>query len=391
MPGSAGELLRASPVRVEFGAGRIAELGRLTRECGAARVLVVSDRALCAAGHVERALQALRGAGVAAETFLDVAENPTTQTVERGLERLREVDRGGAVALIVGLGGGSVMDCAKAVNLLHRCGGCMADYRGDPAADVLAARPALLPMILVPTTAGTGSEAQSFALISDPQTHMKMACGDRRLPVQGGLRPMIALLDPQLSATQPRAVAAATGLDAIAHAVETSGCRVRSPQSREFSRAAWGRLSGNFERALSNPADAAAGEAMLLGAHLAGCAIEQSMLGAAHACANPITAHFQVTHGVAVGVMLPHVVRRNAADAASPHAYADLEPDVDALCARLEALLRAAGVAPKLSAHGVTADSLDRLATGAMAQWTAGFNPRPLTSDDFRNLYRAAL
>ncbi len=390
MPGSAGELLRASPVRVEFGAGQIAELGRLTRDCGAGRVLLVSDRALLAAGHVERAVHALRGAGVAAEMFLEVAENPTVQTVERGLERLREAERGGDVALIVGLGGGSVMDCAKAINLLHRCGGNMADYRGDPAAAVLAARPALLPMILVPTTAGTGSEAQSFALISDPNTHMKMACGDRRSPDQGGLRPRIAVLDPQLSATQPRPVAAATGLDAIAHAVETSGCRVRTPQSREFSRAAWERLSGNFERALANPADAAAGEAMLLGAHLAGCAIEQSMLGAAHACANPLTAHFQMTHGVAVGLMLPHVMRRNAAGEARPHPYADLEPDVEALCERLEALLRVAGVAPKLTAHGVTADSLDRLAADAAAQWTAGFNPTPLTVEDFGNLYRAA-
>ena len=197
----------ASPTRIEFGLGKLATLGELTRELGVRRVLVVSDPGVIAAGHTGRGIDSLEQADLETRLFDGVEENPTTAHVEAGLAVAREFQP----ELIVGLGGGSSMDCAKGINFLYSCGGKMQDYWG-----IGKATGPLLPMIAVPTTAGTGSEAQSFALISDPDTHVKMACGDHKLACR------LAVLDPELTLTQPAKVTAVTGLDAIAHAVRTA-------------------------------------------------------------------------------------------------------------------------------------------------------------------------
>src|SRR5439155_14824310 len=201
----------------------------------------------------------------------------------------------------------------------------------------------MLPMIAVPTTAGTDSEAQSYALISDPQTHVKMACGDPKA------LPRLAILDPDLTATQPPKVAAATGIDAIAHAVETAGCTKRNATSRSLSTQSWQLLESSYEKAITNPHDDEARAKMLLGAHLAGCAIENSMLGAAHATDNPLTSAFNSTHGLAVGLMLPHVIRFNADNGKNP--YADLQSDATALANRISELLDLASIPKSLREH----------------------------------------
>lgn len=377
-------ILAHSPVRVLFAAGALRELGPALRSLGATRVLLVSDPALRAPGHLDVALASLAGAQVAATIHEAVPPNPSEADVVAGLDAARRQP----IDAIVGLGGGSAMDCAKGVNLLLSCGGRIADYRGDPGPDVLAARRPLLPMVLVPTTAGTGSEAQSFALIRDSTTGMKLACGDRRPPAGGGLRPRVAILDPQLTRTQPPPVAAATGMDALTHAVETSGCRVRSETSRALSREAWVRLSRCFPTAVRDPNDDAARAEMLLGAHLAGCAIEASMLGAAHACANPLTARFEIVHGVAVGLMLPHVIRFNAAAGANP--YADLDESAEHLAERIAGFGRTAGLPSRLRDLAVPQSALRELAPLAAAQWTASYNPRPVSSADIERIYHQA-
>ncbi|MEP0848264.1 MAG: iron-containing alcohol dehydrogenase [Phycisphaerae bacterium] len=378
------ELLRASPVRVVFGPGALAQLGTLCRELRAQRVLLVSDPGIVAAGHVARAMQYLEAEGIRIAVFDGAHENPTTEHVAAGLDTARQAEPD----LIVGLGGGSAMDCAKGVNLLLTNGGQMSDYRGDPPADVLARRKPLLPMLLIPTTAGTGSEAQSFALISDAATNRKMACGDRRLPREGGLRPHVAILDPDLLVTQPREIAAHAGIDALAHAVETAGSTRRNERSRALSCAAWRALSGAFPRAMADPRDRRSWAAMLAGAHLAGAAIELSMLGAAHACANPLTQRFGVAHGVAVGLMLPHVVRFNAAGGENP--YSDLDADAESLVGKIEALLVAAGAPQVLVEIGVPESALDDLAALAAQEWTATFNPRRVGAAALREIYTAA-
>jgi alcohol dehydrogenase len=311
--------------------------------------------------------------------FDGVAENPTTDHVADGLA----IARNQPIDIIMALGGGSAMDCAKGINLLHTNGGGIADYWGIDK----AVRP-LLPMVAAPTTAGTGSEAQSFALISDVRTHRKMACGDRRPPSAGGLRPRVAILDPELTATAPRRVAAAAGIDAIAHAVETAASRVRTNLSRSFSTDAWRLLAAAFETSMLDPLCDWARAHMLLGAHVSGAAIEQSMLGAAHACANPLTARFGITHGAVVGLMLPHVVRFNAAH--GPNPYADLMPDAEALANRLTSFLEQAQLPLRLRDHGIPESSFSELAALAVQEWTAGFNPRPIVEDDMLRLYQEA-
>jgi len=375
--------------RIVYGDGALARLGELARELGARRVLLVTDVGLVRAGHAGRGVAALTEAGIEVRVFDRVHENPTTVHVDE----CRAFAAEDVPDLFVALGGGSSLDTAKGANFLLTNGGVMQDYWG-----IGKAQKPLLPLIAVPTTAGTGSETQSFALISRADDGRKMACGDPKAA------PAIALLDPELTVTQPRLVAACTGLDAITHAVETAVTTKRTPLSLVFAREAFRLAVQSFERVLSAPTDLAARGAMLRAAAFAGIAIENSMLGASHACANPLTARYDLHHGQAVGTLLPHVVRFNAADPASARAYAELAraaelcgPDaspgeaVKALIERLQALLRAAGVPAGLIACGVEPDALPSLALDAAEQWTGRFNPRPVGAAECEALYRAAL
>jgi alcohol dehydrogenase len=368
-----------------FGAGSLARLGELAGEEGARKILLVTDPGIVGAGHVARALDSLRRAGLETVVFDGVEENPTTEHVEAGLG----VARAQRIDFLIGLGGGSSMDCAKGINFLYSCGGEMKDYWG-----VGKATSPLLPMIAVPTTAGTGSENQSFALICDPVTRQKMACGDTKAACR------VALLDPELTLSQPRRVAAATGIDALSHAVESFVSRRRNWLSRGFSREAWLLLSASFERVLAEPDDMESRGRMLLGASLAGMAIENSMLGAAHSAANPLTARAAAVHGNAVGLMLPHVVRFNAGAVGDDYrelAWLAREPQRsgdgpgEALARCLERFLEKSGLALRLSSCGVREAELPDLARGAAEQWTAQFNPRPAGEQDFLELYRCAL
>jgi len=356
-----------------FGPGSLARLGEVARELGGTRVLLVTDPGLEAAGHPQRAVAAVKEAGLEAFVFDGVKENPTEREVAAGVvfARTHKID------LIAAVGGGSSMDCAKGVNFLLTNGGRMADYKGHGK----AAKP-MLPSVGVPTTAGTGSEAQSYALITDEKTHLKMACGDKKAAFR------VSILDPEVTLSQPKTVTAVTGIDAVAHAVESFVCTKRNPLSQTYSRAAFGQLEPHFERVMSHPTDLAARSAMLLGAHFAGMAIEAAMLGVCHSCANPLTAHYGVTHGVAIGVMLPHVVRFNAVVAGD--LYAELAGSADALAARVTAMLSAAGLPLTLKECGVSESILPLLAEEANQQWTARFNPREVAEADILGLYRAA-
>jgi len=368
------DILTRSEVRVRFGPDGLSAVGREACDLGATRILLVSDPGIQATGHVQRATECLRDAGLEVTIFTGVEENPTTNHVAAGVA----VARAMAVDFIIGLGGGSSMDCAKGINFLFTNGGRIQDFWG-----VGKAKKPLLPMIAIPTTAGTGSEAQSFALITDPDTHQKMACGDKKALCK------LALLDPTLTQTMPRAVATATGVDALSHAVETSACNKRTDLSRRFSKEAWERLARYFAISLQDPNNEAARGEMLLGANLAGCAIEQSMLGAAHACANPLTARFNIVHGLAVGVMLPHVVRYNVEHAAS-NPYADLVEDGMVLANRLAALFAEANVPSRLREMDVAVEALHGMAEMAATQWTAQFNPVPVDADALLDIYQAA-
>jgi alcohol dehydrogenase len=369
--------------RLVVGPGTLGRLGALARELGATRALVTSDPGIVAAGHATAGIRALEAAGLATRLFSDFGENPTTAQIAAGTAAARDF----RPDLLVGLGGGSSMDCAKGINFLLSCGGRMQDYKGRGTATG-----PLLPSIGVPTTAGTGSETQSFALVTDVDTGMKMACGDPRAAFR------VAILDVNLTLTQPATVTALTGIDAVAHAVESHVSRAATPASRVFSRAAWGMLAENLPRVLADGGDLEARAAVQLAAAWAGLAIENSMLGAAHALANPLTARHGLPHGQAVGMMLPHVVRFNgpACGAGYAELLAEVGLDADAaeagdlLARRIAELLRAAGLPERLADARAGGCDAAALAAEAAAQWTAGFNPRRADAEPLAALYEAA-
>jgi alcohol dehydrogenase len=374
-----------APTRVVFGAGTLSRLGELARELGDTRVLLVTDPGLEEAGHPQKALASLRDAGLEVFLFDEVEQNPTDRHVQAGVAFAQPL----GIDLIVAVGGGSAMDCAKGINFVLTNGGTMADYKGFGK----AAKP-MLPSIGVPTTAGTGSEAQSFALIADEQTHMKMACGDRKVAFH------VAILDPEVTVSQPPKVTAITGIDALSHAIESYVTSKRNPPAQMFAREAWQLLEANLETVLRNPADIDARAAMQLGAFLAGTAIENSMLGACHACANPLTAHYGVTHGIAIGILLPHVIRFNAVEVGPLYgdltnhaglANGDSGAAAEALAQRITELMHKARLPVSLSECGISDGILPVLAEEASQQWTARFNPRPVTQADLIRLYVAAL
>jgi alcohol dehydrogenase len=369
--------------RVVFGAGVIGQLGELARELNFRRTLLVADHGLVASGHVDEAVGPLEKAGVEVIRFHDFEVNPDSRMVENGTAFVAPLK----IDSIIGLGGGSSMDCAKGINFLLTNGGQMADYRGYGK----ATQP-LLPMIAIPTTAGTGSEGQSYALISDAASHAKMACGDPKAAFR------IAVLDPVLTLSQPRSITATSGFDAIAHAVETYVTTKRNPLSELFSREAWRLLEPNYERVLSQPDNLEARGAMQLGAYYAGVAIENSMLGATHACANPLTAHYGTAHGAAIAMLLPTVVRWNEAIAGNDYerllSWSSIGgrnnhmPPTEELARRLEALAGAGGLSTNLRAEGVKETELPELAAEAAEQWTGTFNPRPFDKQGAIEVYQ---
>jgi alcohol dehydrogenase len=367
--------------RLIFGPGVVQKAGTLAQELGFTHVLLVCDAGMVRAGYADRVQDLLEAATITVTRFTDFSENPDGDQVTAGAAVARQAHVDGIVAL----GGGSSLDCAKGANFLQADGGVISDFRGYGRV-----RGTMLPMIGIPTTAGTGSDAQSYAVLSDPRTHVKMACGDP------GAAFKIAILDPALTISQPEGVTSASGYDALSHAIEAFVTTARTPLSQTFAREAFRLVRGQLQHVLRQPADVDARGAMLLGSHLAGLAIEHSMLGAAHACANPLTAQFDVAHGIAVSLMLPHVVRWNA-EVVGP-LYADLvdgpgpgDPLAgERLAGELEQVAAACGFPRDLAEVGVIEDALPALAEGAAAQWTGGFNPRPLTREAALELYRTA-
>jgi alcohol dehydrogenase len=371
--------------RVVYGAGTLARLGDLILELGGSSVLLVTDPGIEAAGHPQRAFDCIKQAGLPVVLFDGVEENPSDRHVNSGLA----VAQRHGVDFLVAIGGGSSMDCAKGINFLLTNGGNMADYQGFGKASRV-----MLPSIGIPSTAGTGSEAQSYALIADEKTHMKMACGDPKVAFR------VAILDPEVTVSQPPKVTAITAIDALSHALESYVTRKRNPLAQMFAREAWKLLEPGLERVLNAPRDLDARGSMQLGAHFAGLAIENSMLGACHACANPLTAHYGLTHGIAIGVMLPHVIRFNA-DAVGGlyeelvHGGGMLNGNqgaaAEALAQRIIGFMNRAGLPTTLSAYGIEAGILPLLAEEASDQWTGQFNPRPVDQNALRGLYEKAL
>lgn len=366
---------RSTP-RLVSGPGALVQLPECVKSVGGAHVLLVTDSGIVAAGHVEQATRFLVDSGIKVTCYDQVRENPSESDIEACRAFAAEIP----ADCFVGLGGGSSMDTAKGCNFVLSNGGRMADYKGYG----LATAP-MRPFIAVPTTAGTGSECQSYAVVSRDGTHEKIACGDPKALAK------VALLDPELTVSQPLKVATLTALDALSHALESAVCTRRNPLSLIYAKEAFRRIASGIEMVLQDAALLEHRAAMQLGAAFAGMAIENSMLGAAHATANPLTARFNVVHGHAVALMLPEVMRWNRGDRSAVAVYLELAAMIqEPLVEWVEQVIGLAKL-PGLAECGVSLAAIPALAADASKQWTGQFNPRTLGEEDFAGLYQAVL
>jgi alcohol dehydrogenase class IV len=376
----------ALPRILRIGAGASRELPAVLATLGLSRPLIVTDAFLRDSGRAAELEQALRSAGIAARVFADTVPDPTVASIEAGVAFLAE----GEHDCVVGFGGGSPLDSAKAIAVLGRHGGAMARYKMPHVQDAPG-----LPIIAIPTTAGTGSEATRFTIITDEATDEKMLCA--------GLAylPTAALVDYELTFTKPRRLTADTGIDSLTHAIEAYVSRRANPFSDGMALLAMRAIAPNLRRVCADPSDAKAREAMMLGAMQAGIAFSNSSVALVHGMSRPIGAHFHVPHGLSNAMLLPAVTAWSApaalgryADCARAMGVADEREGDQAAVARLldelAALNRELEV-PGPAAWGIAQDRWDELVPTMCAQAAASGspanNPRVPQAEEMAALY----
>ncbi len=380
----------ATTAQILCESGSAVRLGDLCRERGARRVLIVTDPGITKLGMLDSLFPGFDKAEVGYEVFDAVQADPPESVVMAAVEQARAM----GAELVVGFGGGSSMDVAKLVALLAHpnCSQQLADIYG-----VGNAKGQRLPLIQVPTTAGTGSEVTQIAIITTGET-TKMGV------VSPILLPDLALLDADLTLGLPPAVTAATGIDAMVHAIEAYTSKVKkNPLSDMLAKEALRLLSANLDEAVNNGSNREARQAMLLGALLAGQAFANAPVAAVHALAYPLGGHFHIPHGLSNALVLPAVIEYNASHAAPLYAELapfivgrDLQPGDDAsltaqLVKALSDLSPRSGLPSRLRDAGVPEDSLPMLAKDAMLQQRLLVNnPRELTEADALAIYRKA-
>lgn len=348
---------------------------------GARRALVVTDGGVRKAGLLEGALASLAEAGVESAVYDGVVADPPEAVVLAAAEAAKDA----RAEAVIGVGGGSPMDTAKLVALLASGKQPLGEMYG-----VDKARGPRLPLILVPTTAGTGSEVTPIAVVTTGET---TKTGVNAPPLYADL----AVIDPDLTLGLARPVTAATGIDAMVHAIEAiTSKRLRNPLSEALALKALGLLHGAIERACADGSDRAARADMALGAMLAGQAFANAPVAAVHALAYPLGGIFHLPHGLTNALVLPHVLRFNApacgADYARIAAHLGLGARAQALIAECERIAEAVGIARRLTQVGVNHNDLPRLAEDAMKVTRLLVNnPREVTYEDALAIYEAAL
>lgn len=378
-----------APRKILVGGGALQQLPALLRELGLARPLVVTDPWIVSSGMIDRVLAPLAEAGIGARVFSETVADPTDTVVEAGLAMLK---RGGFDCL-VGFGGGSPMDTAKAIGILAAAGPGqhLRDFKVPASADRAA-----LPLVCIPTTGGTGSEATRFTVITD-------TAHDEKMLIAGlGALPTAALVDYELTFSVPPRITADTGIDSLTHALEAFVSRRANPLADLYATAAMRLISGNLRKAYAAPRDAAARAGMMEGAMLAGLAFSNSSVALVHGMSRPLGAHFHVPHGLSNAMLLPAVTRFSLQAAQSRYAEAarimglstgDDATAAAALLAELEALNRELGV-PSPRQFGIDeADFrrlLPRMAEQALASGSPGNNPRQPEAREIIGLYEEA-
>ena len=374
------------PQNIKFGAGTLDLLPDLAKELGKSKGYIISGPHLNKIGMVAKCRKALKNAGMESECFTETEGNPSTDTVVKATEGFKK----SKADFIVAFGGGSPLDVAKAVAVLATYGGNIVDYEG--AGKVMGP---VVPMIAIPTTAGTGSEVTAFSVITDHSRNYKLTV------VSNYLLPAYVMLDPDLIATVPANTAAACGIDAMVHALEAYISKAASPFSDIFAREALRLIGGSIRDYVADRSNPAACESMMVGSLFAGIAFSHARLGNVHAMSHPVSAYFDVPHGVANAILLPTVVDFNK-DAADPEKYryiygciskdmgADINFTPDMLATEIRMLNYELGILPTLSDIGVTSDKFEQMADDAMKSGNIQCNPQFTMKNDILKLYEQA-
>lgn len=374
------------PQEIIVGKGSLARLPEAAEKLGGKHGFIISGPHLNKMGIVASCSESLENAGIKVDAYTETEGNPSVETVEKAAAAFCK----SGADFIIALGGGSPMDVAKAVGVVARYGGSITEYEGGGRVPG-----DIIPLIAIPTTAGTGSEVTAFSVITDHSRNYKLTVFSYKLI------PAYAILDPELLTTAPVSVAAACGIDAMVHALEAYISKDASPFSDAMAEKALELIGKNIRRYVADRTDIEAAEAMITGSLFAGIAFSWARLGEVHAMSHPVSAYFDVPHGVANAILLPTIVEYNAlADrgkylklfnyiSLTPASEAEFEPFM--LVDLLTELNEQLGIPGSLGEVGVTADKFDAMADDAMKSGNIAVNPRSTTKKDVLSLYEKAL
>lgn len=373
------------PQNIIVGRGSLAKLPEVAEKSGGKKAFIISGPHLNKMGIVQSCVDALKAKGIESSVFTETEGNPSVETVDKASAAYKE----SGADFIVALGGGSPMDVAKAVGVVARYGGSITEYEGG---DKVPGD--IIPLIAVPTTAGTGSEVTAFSVITDHSRNYKLTVFSYKLI------PSYAILDAELLTTAPASVAAACGIDAMVHALEAYISTAASPFSDAMAEKALELIGANIRCYAANRGDIEAAENMLVGSLFAGIAFSWARLGDVHAMSHPVSAYFNVPHGVANAILLPTIVEYNML--ADKGKYLNIynyiaelpaapeEFTADMLVDELLNLNEALGIPAGLEEAGVTKDKFDAMADDAMKSGNIAVNPRSTTKKDVLALYEKA-
>lgn len=374
------------PQNIEFGMGSLRKLPKILKESNSEHVLLISDRGLESIGVVGKIQGIIEAGVIKCTTYLEVKPNPTIAIVDEATALYKECK----ATSIVALGGGSPLDVAKAVGVLANHGGKITDYEGNHKVPG-----PVVPMIAIPTTAGTGSEVTASCVITDESRNYKMTVFSYEN------LPKYVVLDPELIMTAPASIAASCGVDALIHALEAYISRNASPFSDAMAEKAMELIGGNLRRFVANRQDEEAACAMMAGCNFAGIAFAWARLGNVHAMSHPVSAYFHVPHGVANSILLPTVIEYNTlADNGryeviynyirkNNEVLNGFKPEM--LVEELKKLNADLGIPKSLSEVGVKEEMIEKMANDAMMSGNITANPRQTNVKDIIELYKKAL
>ena len=374
------------PTKVVRGIGAVGEIGEEAEALGAKRALVVTDKNLLEAGLIEKVEEPLKSAGIKVDVFDEGIPDPTVKLVEKGMEIIKK----GKFGVIIGVGGGSNIDAAKAMSVMANNPGSICDYEGS---DKFANPP--MPIIAVPTTAGTGSEVTYASVVTDTERDYKFVVWSSLIP------PRVAILDPQMPATGPVMVRISAGMDALTHAVESYVSKNANPYSESLALSAIKLISENLRMSIADANNAEAMSNMQLAANMAGMAFTNTRLGVVHAIALPPSALFHIPHGIANAILLPHGMEFNLIG--NPGKFADIAcamgEFVDGLTI-MEAAMVAVDAVRELAADigapqtlesvGAEKDAIPKMAEDGMKSGHLAVNPRQVSIEDVVKIFEAA-